>query len=248
MAELRGLEKQRYVAELFSRISGRYDLMNDLMTLGLHRRWKRWVTKMATHNLEGLAIDVSSGTGDLALELAKRPEICHTVGLDLLLEMTSRANRKISSRGMSKDITMMSGDSLSLPFSDNSFACATAGFSLRNMPDIEKALSEMVRVIRPGGRVAILELSPMRPSLKSTLFRPVFHYLVPLVGRLVAGDHSAYSYLPKSVDYFLDADRLASILTGLGLDKVKYQHFGFGTVAVHWGIKSAHKSKNTSLI
>ena len=242
MAELQGAEKQRYVAKLFSRISGRYDLMNDLMTLGLHRRWKRWTAQVAAQDLQGLAIDVSSGTGDLALELAKRPGICHAVGLDLLLEMTSRANQKISSRGMSRVITMMSGDSLSLPFSDDSFACATAGFSLRNMPDIEKALSEMVRVIRPGGRLAILELSPMKPSIKSTLFRPVFHYLVPLVGKLVAGDHSAYSYLPKSVDYFLDADRLASILTGLGLDKVHYQRFGFGAVAVHWGIKNTYKA------
>ncbi len=238
MAELQGAEKQRYVAKLFSRISDRYDLMNDLMTLGLHRRWKRWTAQVAAQNLQGLAIDVSSGTGDLALELAKRPGILHTVGLDLLQEMSVRADQKISSRGMSRVITTMSGDALSLPFSDSSFVCATAGFSLRNMPDVERALSEMVRVTRAGGRIAILELSPMKPSIKSTLFRPVFHYLVPLVGRLVAGDHSAYSYLPRSVDLFLDADRLASILTGLGLDDVEYQRFGFGTVAVHWGIKS----------
>ena len=240
MAELQGVEKQRYVADLFSRISGRYDLMNDLMTFGLHRRWKHWAAKAAAQDLEGIAIDVSSGTGDLALELAKRPGIRHTVSLDLLREMTIRADQKFSSRGMSRVITTMSGDALSLPFFDGSFVCVTAGFSLRNMPDIERALSEMVRVTRPGGRVAILELSPMKPSIKSTLFRPVFHYLVPLVGRLVAGDNSAYSYLPKSVDFFLDADRLASILTGLGLDDVKYQRFGFGTVAVHWGIKSTH--------
>lgn len=240
MAELQGAKKQRYVADLFSRISGRYDLMNDLITLGLHRRWKRRTAETASYNLEGLAIDVSSGTGDLALELARCPTIYHTVGLDLLQTMTNKANQKISSRGMSEIITMMSGDSLSLPFSDDSFVCATAGFSLRNMPDIEKALSEMVRVIRPGGRLAILELSPMKPSIKSSLFRPVFHYLVPLVGRLVAGDHSAYSYLPKSVDYFLDADQLALMLTALGLQEVNYQRFGLGTVAVHWGTKSTH--------
>ena len=242
MAELQGADKQRYVADLFSRISGRYDLMNDLMTLGLHRRWKRWTAKAAAEDLKGLAIDVSSGTGDLALELAKRPGIRHTVSLDLLREMTIRADQKFSSRGMSRVITTMSGDALSLPFSDSSFVCATAGFSLRNMPDVERAVSEMVRVTRPGGRIAILELSPMKPSIKSTLFRPVFHYLVPLVGRLVAGDHSAYSYLPRSVDLFLDADRLASILTGLGLDKVHYQRFGFGAVAVHWGIKNTYKA------
>jgi len=237
MAELQGAEKQRYVADLFSRISGRYDLMNDLMTLGMHRRWKRRTAALAAQGLTGSAIDVSSGTGDLALELAKRPEIVHTIGLDLLDGMVSKADSKVSSRGMSASITMMTGDALSLPFSDDSFACATAGFSLRNMPDIEKALSEMVRVVRPGGRVAILELSPMTPGLKAALFRPVFHGLVPLIGRLVAGDRSAYAYLPRSVDHFLEAEQLASMLTGLGLEEVQYKRLGFGTVAVHWGIK-----------
>ena len=240
MSEIHGADKQRFVADLFSRISGRYDLMNDLMTFGMHRQWKRRTAALAAYGLSGTAIDVSTGTGDLALELAKRPEIDHTVGLDLLQEMVVRADIKIISRGMSCSITMMSGDSLSLPFSDDSFVCATAGFSLRNMPDVIKALSEMVRVVRPGGRVAILELSPMNSGLKSALFRPIFHGVVPLIGKFVAGDRSAYSYLPKSVDTFLEADRLASILIGLGLDDVTYRRFGFGTVAVHWGVKKPH--------
>ena len=242
MAELQGAEKQCYVASLFSRISGRYDLMNDLMTLGMHRRWKRKTAAIATYGLDGPAIDVSSGTGDLALELAKRPEVDHAVGLDLLDGMVSRARAKILARGMSSSVTMMIGDALSLPFADGSFSCATAGFSLRNMPDVEKALSEMVRVVRPGGRVAILELSPMSKGIRSALFRPVFHGLVPLIGRFVAGDRSAYTYLPRSVDHFLDAERLAETLSGLGLDDVGYKRLGFGTVAVHWGVKKVELS------
>jgi len=237
MAELQGAEKQRYVADLFSRISGRYDLMNDLMTLGMHRRWKRQTAALAVQGLSGPAIDISTGTGDLALELARRPEVDHAVGLDLLQGMVSRAKSKAAARGMSGSATMMAGDALSLPFADGSFACATAGFSLRNMPDVGKALSEMVRVVRPGGRVVILELSPMKPGLRSTLFRPVFHGLVPLIGRFVAGDGTAYSYLPRSVDYFLEANRLAEMLSGLGLVEVGFQRLGFGTVAMHWGIK-----------
>ena len=237
MVELQGAEKRRYVADLFSRIAGRYDLMNDLMTLGLHRRWKRRTAALAAQGVNGPAIDVSSGTGDLALELARRPEVDHAVGLDLLQEMVSRAGSKVKARGMSGSVTMMTGDALSLPFADGSFACATAGFSLRNMPDVEQALSEMVRVVRRGGRVAILELSPMTQGLRSALFRPVFHGLVPLIGRLVAGDRSAYCYLPRSVDHFLDAGRLAEMLSGLGLADVGYQRLGFGTVALHWGVK-----------
>lgn len=237
MAELQGADKQRYVASLFSRIAGRYDLMNDLMTLGMHRRWKRRTAALAVSGLSGPALDVCSGTGDLALELARRPEVDHAVGLDLLQGMVTRAGDKILARGLSGSVTMMTGDALSLPFADDSFACATAGFSLRNMPDVETALSEMVRVVRPGGRVAILELSPMNQGIRSALFRPVFHGIVPLIGRLVAGDYSAYSYLPRSVDHFLEAGKLAETLSRLGLDEVGYRRLGFGTVALHWGVK-----------
>ena len=237
MAELQDAEKQRYVADLFSRISGRYDLMNDLMTLGMHRRWKKQTAALAVQGLSGPAIDVSSGTGDLALELAQRPEVDHAVGLDLLPCMVARAEAKVLGRGMSNSVSLMTGAALSLPFADDRFACATAGFSLRNMPDISKALSEMVRVVRPSGRVAILELSPMEPGLRSVFFRPVFHGLVPLIGRLVARDPSAYTYLPRSVDHFLEADRLADMLSGLGLSDVGYRRLGFGTVAMHWGVK-----------
>lgn len=238
MADLQGAEKQRYVADLFTRISGRYDLMNDLMTLGMHRRWKRQTAALAAYGLTGTAIDVASGTGDLALQLARRPGVDRVVSLDLLHGMVVRAGFKIMAHGMSGTVTMMTGDALSLPFADGSFACATAGFSLRNMPDVEKALSEMVRVLKPGGRVAILELSPMPSGLKSAIFRPVFHGLVPLIGRLVAGDRSAYSYLPRSVDVFWDADRLAGALSSLGLCDVGYRRLGFETVAIHWGVKS----------
>ncbi len=238
MAELQGAEKQRYVADLFSRISGRYDLMNDLMTLGMHRRWKRQTAALAAQGLSGPAIDVSTGTGDLALELARRPGVEYAVGLDLLPEMVSLAESKAESRGLSATVAMMSGDALSLPFANGSFACATAGFSLRNMPDVERALFEMVRVVRPGGRVVILELSPMSTGLRSVLFRPLFHYVAPLIGKLVAGDRSAYSYLPKSVDHFLEAGRLAEMLSRLGLIEVAYRRLGFGTVALHWGVKA----------
>ncbi len=238
MAELQGAEKRRYVADLFSRISGRYDLMNDLMTLGMHRRWKRQTAALAVSGLNGPAIDVCSGTGDLALELALRPEVDHAVGLDLLRSMVTRAGAKVLDRGLSGSVTLMTGDALSLPFADGSFVCATAGFSLRNMTDVEMAVSEMVRVVRPGGRVAILELTPMTNGLKSALFRPLFHGLVPLIGKVIAGDRSAYSYLPRSVDHFLEADRLAAMLRDLGLEQVNYRRLGFGTVAVHWGTRT----------
>ncbi len=237
MVELQGGERRRYVADLFTRISSHYDLMNDLMTLGMHRRWKRRTARQAAHGFTGPALDVACGTGDLALELARCSGVDRVVGIDLLPVMAARAQEKSAGRERFADVSMLVGDALSLPFSDATFCCATAGFSLRNMPDIPQSLREMVRVVRPGGRVALLELTPMQGGLKSILFRPYFHGLVPLIGKVVAGDRSAYTYLPQSVDRFLEAESLAAMLRGLGLSPVSYRRLGAGTVCLHWGEK-----------
>lgn len=237
MAELQGAAKQRYVADLFSRISGRYDLMNDLMTLGMHRGWKRQTAAMATQGLRGPALDVSTGTGDLAFALGQCSEIESVVGIDLLPAMIGKARAKQAGKRRAPGADLLVGDALSLPFSDGTFACTTAGFSLRNMPNLWAALAEMVRVLRPGGRLTLLELTPMERGVKSLLFRPYFHGLVPLIGQMVAGDRSAYTYLPLSVDRFPSADLLAVMLGELGLGSVGYRKLGFGTVSLHWGEK-----------
>lgn len=208
--------------------------MNDVMTLGMHRGWKGRTAALAAEAPPGPALDVAAGTGDLAFRLARRPGGGLTVALDLLPEMIARARRKAAGR-RAVDISLMVGDALSLPFPAGTFACATAGFSLRNMPDARQAIGEMARVVRPGGRVALLELSPMETGLKARLFRVYFHGLVPIIGRLVAGDRAAYTYLPQSVDRFYDAGELAGILRDAGLTGVGYRRLGFGTVCLHWG-------------
>ncbi len=238
MAKLTGQDRQRYVADLFARISRRYDLMNDVMTFGMHRVWKCRTTTLATAAMPGPALDVSTGTGDLALRLSRHGSVENVIALDLLPEMISIA-RSRAARQADKRVSLIVGDALSLPFPDASFSCATAGFSLRNMPDVPQAISEMTRVIRPGGRVALLELSPMKPGLRSTLFRPYFHGIVPVIGKLIAGDEAAYTYLPQSVDRFYEAEDLASVLRDSGLEQVSYQRLGFGTVCIHWGDKPA---------
>ena len=235
MTQLQGDDKQRYVADLFARISRRYDLMNTVMTGGLHHHWKRQTAKLTANGLSGVGLDVATGTGDLALALARQPGIQHAVGVDLLPEMLSLARVKASRQRRS--VSLAAGDALCLPFADNTFACATAGFSLRNMPDLPQALSEMVRVVRPGGRVTTLELTPMEQGIKSAFFRLYFHRLVPLLGQLIAGDRTAYTYLPQSVDYFLQADRLSDLYRRVGLADVGYLHLALGTVAIHYGIK-----------
>ena len=237
MAELTGQAKQRYVAALFARIARRYDLMNTLMTGGMHHRWKRCAAQLAAQGLQGAALDVATGTGDLALALARRPGVNHAVGVDLLPEMLTLARLKSCKTEIGDHVSLIAGDALCLPFSDNTFACATAGFSLRNVTDLPLSLAEMARVVRPGGRVTTLELTPLGPGVKSGVLRWYFHRLVPLIGQVVAGDRAAYTYLPQSVDYFLEAGRLADLFRQAGLVDVGYISLGFGAVAVHYGVK-----------
>ena len=235
MVGLQGEEKQQYVADLFSRIARRYDLMNDLMTAGLHRRWKGQTAQLTAEGLAGRALDVATGTGDLALALSKRPGIDCVVGVDLLPEMATLARHKTAAGNRGAHLGLLLGDALRLPFADGSFACVTAGFSLRNMPDLDRALAEMARVAQPGGRVTTLELTPLPPGLQSRLIRWYFHRLTPLMGRVVARDRSAYTYLPDSVDVFPEAEELAGLLRKVGLVDVGYRRMGFGAVALHWG-------------
>lgn len=240
MAHLRGDDKRRYVAEMFARISPRYDLMNSLMTGGLHHRWKRTTARLTVTNLHGPALDVATGTGDLAFALASCPNVTEVVGVDLLPEMLCIANRRRSSgQDNPKPIYFVQSDALRLPFSDGLFVGATAGFSLRNMPDVPSAIQEMSRVVAPGGRVTTLELTPMPAGLTATMGRLYFHHLVPLMGQLVAGERTAYTYLPDSVDYFLTADGLAEVFHEAGLVDVGYRRLGFGGVALHFGDKPA---------
>ena len=238
MAQLRGDEKRRYVAEMFARISPRYDLMNSLMTGGMHHRWKRATARFTATGLRGSALDIATGTGDLAFALAQIPGVSPVVGVDLLPEMLTIARgkrAKISGAGPAAEFAV--GDALRLPFADGTFCCATAGFSLRNMADVPAAIAEMARVVAPGGRITTLELTPMPPGLRAALGRVYFHHVVPLLGQVVAGDRSAYTYLPNSVDYFLTADGLAEVYRAVGLTDVGYCRLGMGGVALHYGVK-----------
>ena len=237
MAQLTGESKRQYVSELFARISSRYDLMNDLMTAGRHRSWKRTTARLTTKGLRGNALDVATGTGDLAIALSRCLGIDRAVGVDLLPEMLALGRSKVKHRGFADTASLLLGDALELPFSDGSFACATSGFTLRNVPDLRRTLSEMVRVVQPGGRVTSLELTPLLEGKQSSLLRWYFHQVVPLLGQLVGGDRAAYTYLPQSVDRFPNADCLAELFRELGLTDVGYQRMGLGMVTLHWGTK-----------
>jgi demethylmenaquinone methyltransferase/2-methoxy-6-polyprenyl-1,4-benzoquinol methylase len=211
---------------MFDRIAGVYDAMNGVMTAGLHHRWRARAADLARVAPGDRVLDVATGTGDLALELRGRG--CEVVGLDFSAGMLDRARAKDAG------IAWVQGDAQALPYADGTFAAATVGFGARNFGDLDLGLAEMARVVRPGGRVVVLEITtPTRPPL-STFFRLWFDRLVPLIGR-VAGDPDAYTYLPSSVRRFPDAPSLAGHLAAAGLVEVGWILTAGGIIALHSG-------------
>ncbi|MEE9325189.1 MAG: ubiquinone/menaquinone biosynthesis methyltransferase [Dehalococcoidia bacterium] len=235
---LEGEAKAQYVEAMFSRIAKRYDLVNTVMTLGMHHRWRRMTAELAIAGLKGKAMDIGTGTGDLALALAARADVTKVIGVDFSSNMLKLAFQKAKGEKLEHKIDFILGDALSLSFVDDSFACATAGFTVRNAVDVSKMIGEMRRVVIPGGRVVILELTPLTPG--NPLAPLVDLYLngwIPLVGRGLARDRAAYSYLSRSVGSFPTSSELARLLERVGLRKVSYRVLGMGAVAIHWGLK-----------
>jgi len=227
-----GTLEEPQVEAMFDRIAGVYDLMNSLMTAGLHHRWRRRAADLARVGPGNDVLDVASGTGDLAIELSTRVGAGGSViGSDFSEQMLDRARVK------APQLEWQQANALALPYEEGRFDAVTVGFGARNFSDLDAGLAEMVRVTRPGGRVVVLEITtPTRPPL-STFFRLWFDRLVPLIGRF-AGDPEAYSYLPSSVRRFPDARTLAMRLSEAGLEEVSYLLTAGGIIAIHSGTKA----------
>jgi demethylmenaquinone methyltransferase/2-methoxy-6-polyprenyl-1,4-benzoquinol methylase len=216
---------------MFDRIARRYDLMNSLMSAGLHHRWRRRAAGLARLRPGDRALDACCGTGDLALELKRRvgPN-GRVVGLDFSEPMLERAGAKSARLGV--EVEYVHGNALELPFEDAAFDAVTVGFGVRNLTDLRSGVGELARVVRPGGRLVVLEItSPRRPPL-SWFYAVWFDRLVPLIGALAA-DRAAYSYLPRSVRRFPAAPELATMMEASGLQDVRYQLLAGGIVAIH---------------
>jgi demethylmenaquinone methyltransferase/2-methoxy-6-polyprenyl-1,4-benzoquinol methylase len=224
-----GTLEEGQVRAMFDRIARVYDLMNSVMTAGLHHRWRARAADLAALEPGGRALDVASGTGDLALELARRVGPSGTVvGSDFSEPMLDVARRK------SAAVRWEWANALELPYPDDDFDAATVGFGARNFSDLDRGLAEMVRVVRPGGRVVVLEITvPRRPPL-STFFSIWFDRVVPALGK-VAGDADAYAYLPSSVKRFPAPETLAARMHAAGLDDVRWILTAGGIIALHVG-------------
>lgn len=224
---------------MFARISNRYDLLNTVMTAGRHLVWKKCVAELAATEMEGPALDVATGTGDIAISLSKISAFSKIIGLDFTREMLEIAKRKSQQPNLTERLNYIVGDAHALPFSNNQFVSATVGFGIRNFTDIPKALTEISRVLKPGGRIFVLEIVRQdKHGPMSQLFPIYFRYVTPLLGALFAGDLEAYTYLPKSVEKFLGAGELAEIIEGIGLRNISIKSLALGTVVIISGEKS----------
>jgi demethylmenaquinone methyltransferase / 2-methoxy-6-polyprenyl-1,4-benzoquinol methylase len=219
------------VRSMFDRISGVYDLMNSAMTAGLHHRWRQRAVDLAQVGPGRDALDICCGTGDLALELRRRigPD-GRVVGCDFSEPMLQIARRKAGEQGLGVEFSW--ADALDLPYGDRSFDAVTIGFGARNLADLDRGIAEMARVLRPGGRLVILEITrPTREPLAS-FYGVWFDQIVPLLGNL-AGDADAYSYLPESVRSFPEPRELAAKLDAAGFEQIRWLLTAGGIIAIH---------------
>jgi len=226
-----GTMSEPQVRAMFDRIAGFYDLMNSVMTAGLHHRWRARAADLAALGPGESALDVACGTGDLAIELARRVGTGgEVIGSDFAEEMLERARAK------DPGLIWEWGNALELPYASGRFDAATVGFGARNFSDLDRGLAEMTRVVKPGGRVVVLEITTPRKPPLSTFYRVWFDHVVPLIGRLT-GEQEAYTYLPSSVRRFPGPEGLAAAMQRAGLSDIRWVLTAGGIIALHVGTK-----------
>ncbi len=230
-------EKARRVRGVFDSVADKYDLMNDLMSAGIHRLWKRFTLSLTGLRPGQRALDVAGGTGDLAAGLARQVgERGLVVLTDINAEMLSRGRDRLIDEGFVGNVRCVQADAQQLPFADETFDCVTIGFGLRNVTDKAAALRSMRRVLKPGGQLLVLEFSHPVPALGPLYDAYSFHVL-PLLGRFVAGDEASYRYLAESIRMHPDQQTLLAMMQEAGLEDCRYHNLTGGIVAVHRGYR-----------
>lgn len=233
--------KYHYVNQMFAQIAHRYDLMNRIMTIGQDVRWRRRLVEQANLPPTGRLLDIATGTGDIAFEaLRQRPHLKQVVAADYTMPMMQVGQQRQAQKnggGRPIPLAWSGADTLHLPFPDDTFDAVGSGFLMRNVISVPQALTEQVRVCKPGGRLLILEVPRPPDNLLGELFRLYFYNVVPLLGGWISGQPQAYSYLPASADAFLRPEELKAEMEKAGLRHVRYQMLMFNTVALHVGTK-----------
>ncbi len=233
-------QKADYVRAQFDRIANRYDLCNNLVSLGMHNNWKNEAVKALNIKPGGNYLDVCCGTGDLTFLIAKHMEgLGYVTGLDFSSAMLDIANlrfTKLASQDKNlASIAFVSGDAQNLPFEDKTFDGAIISFGLRNLTDFTAGLKEIKRVLNTGARLVNLDLNHPKPGLFTTFYQIYFNNVVPVIGEIFQGDRTAYTYLPKSLDTYPDSKGIKQIFTQAGLANIEFKSLAFDTVGLHWG-------------
>jgi demethylmenaquinone methyltransferase / 2-methoxy-6-polyprenyl-1,4-benzoquinol methylase len=232
------LSKKAQVEEMFDSISKRYDFLNHFLSLGIDKRWRNKAIKKISEVNPEIILDVATGTADLAITAVKKLPLKEAIGIDLSEGMLSEGRKKVNAKKLNSIITLMKGDSEALPFQDNTFDASTVGFGVRNFENLEKGLSEINRVLKPGGMIAVLEFS--KPTLfpVKQLYNFYFKAILPFWGRFISGDSKAYTYLPESVRAFPDGQAFLDILNATGFKKCEQTKLSLGICSLYTGIKS----------
>ncbi|MFO7276854.1 MAG: bifunctional demethylmenaquinone methyltransferase/2-methoxy-6-polyprenyl-1,4-benzoquinol methylase UbiE [Pseudomonadota bacterium] len=230
-------EKARRVRGVFDSVADRYDLMNDLMSAGIHRVWKRFTLGLTGLRPGQRALDVAGGTGDLAAGMARQVGRHGLVVLtDINASMLARGRDRLIDEGLVGNVQVVQANAECLPFADATFDCVTIGFGLRNVTDKQAALASMRRVLKPGGQLLVLEFSHPIPALRP-LYDAYSFNVLPLLGRVVAGDEASYRYLAESIRRHPDQETLLAMMREAGLEDCRYHNLTGGIVAVHRGYR-----------
>jgi demethylmenaquinone methyltransferase/2-methoxy-6-polyprenyl-1,4-benzoquinol methylase len=231
--------KAGLVAEVFDSVAARYDVMNDLMSAGIHRLWKRFTIELSGVRKGNAVLDIAGGTGDLAARFAEivGPE-GRVVLADINGAMLEVGRDKLLDTGRQGNIEFVQADAQDLPFPDDSFDCVTIAFGLRNVTDKDKALRSMLRVLKPGGRLLVLEFSKPANPLLSRAYDTYSFRVLPFMGKLVANDSESYQYLAESIRMHPDQETLKDMMEDAGFSRCEYHDMTGGIVALHKGIKA----------
>jgi demethylmenaquinone methyltransferase/2-methoxy-6-polyprenyl-1,4-benzoquinol methylase len=228
--------KKEQVADMFDNIAHRYDFLNQVLSLGIHKGWRRKAVDLLRESKPLLILDIATGTGDFAIEAVKlSPK--KVTGVDISEGMLKYGREKVKKLNLEETIELKSGDSEKLPFSDNTFDAITVGFGVRNFEHLEKGLSSMLRVLKPGGTAVILEFSRPRMFPVKQIYSFYFKYFCPLIGKIFSKDNRAYTYLNESVTVFPDGTAFLDILKKLGYHQCTQKRLTFGIATIYTGKK-----------
>jgi demethylmenaquinone methyltransferase/2-methoxy-6-polyprenyl-1,4-benzoquinol methylase len=230
MTQRTGQERAQYVQSMFNKIAHRYDLMNRLMTGGQDVHWRKEVISLTKIRPHGSILDLGTGTGDLAREALTQYPKARVIAADFTLEMM-RVGKK------NGNLNFSSADALNLPFKEKNFDAVVSGFLMRNVTDVQRALKEQHRVLKPGGRIVILDTTKPKKNMLSPFIKFHMHVIIPFIGGLLSGMRDAYKYLPDTTEKFLTAEELSVRMVAVGFRRANFKRLMFGTIAIHWGEK-----------